>query len=193
MVLFPPHRKVLCQVPACWWREGLKCAPADELLAARLHISLRRPGVTRSWSLTNNHHNCISLGRAMGLWVIAVGVRPTSPSASPRCPKAVSHLLCVDQHRTTVCTSHISAFPEKRSLGFSVPRHAKLRKHRLQLTGPYSSHLCRTRVSTCGWLTRSDQTRRTGTDSCPSHEPPVSSDTCASQVSRAPYRQEQGK
>ena len=23
---FPPHRRVLCQVPACWWREGLKCA-----------------------------------------------------------------------------------------------------------------------------------------------------------------------
>ena len=53
MVLFPPHRKVLCQVPACWWREGLKCAPADQLLAARLHVLLRRPGDTLSRSSTN--------------------------------------------------------------------------------------------------------------------------------------------
>ena len=38
---------------ACWWREGLKCAPADQLLAARLHVSLRRPGDTCSPSSTN--------------------------------------------------------------------------------------------------------------------------------------------
>ena len=98
MVLFPPHRRVLCQVPACWWREGLKCAPADQLLAARLHVLLRRPGVTLSRSSTNISR----LGRAMGLWVIAVGVRPTSHNCYPQVTKAVSHLLCVDQHRTTV-------------------------------------------------------------------------------------------
>ena len=46
-------RNVLCQVPACWWREGLKCAPADQLLAARLHVLLRRPGDTLSRSSTN--------------------------------------------------------------------------------------------------------------------------------------------
>ena len=74
----PPHRRVLCQVPACRWHESLKCASADQLLAARLHVLLRRPGlIAPCWSPTNNNHNCISLGRAMGLCVIAVGVRPT--------------------------------------------------------------------------------------------------------------------
>ena len=53
LATLPPHRKVLCQAPACRWLEGLKRAPADQLLAARLHVLLRRPGV------------------------IAVGVRPT--------------------------------------------------------------------------------------------------------------------
>ena len=53
LATLPPHRKVLCQVPACRWREGLKCAPADQLLAARLHVLLRRPGDTLSRSSTN--------------------------------------------------------------------------------------------------------------------------------------------
>ena len=104
MVLFPPHRKVLCQVPACWWREGLKCSPADQLLGSAPSRLVASPSSdTRSRSPTNNHHNCISLGRAMGLWVIAVGVRPTIiTTAIHKSPQAVSHLLCVDQHRTTV-------------------------------------------------------------------------------------------
>ena len=93
-------------------------------------------------------HGDVSLGRAMGLWVIAVGVRPTSHNCYPQVTKAVSHVLCVDQHRTTVCTSHTSAFPEKRSA-----------------TRTFVAH-----VSTCGWLTRSDRTRRTDTGSWPSQE-----------------------
>ena len=101
MMLFPPHRKVQCQVPACWWREGFKCAPADQLLAARLHDLLRRPGDTLV-GVRPTSHDGVSLGRAMGLWVIAVGVRPTSHNCYPQITKAVSHLLCVDQHRTTV-------------------------------------------------------------------------------------------
>ena len=45
MVLFPPHRKVLCQVPACWWREGLKvrnCRPTVGSAPSRLVTSPRR-------------------------------------------------------------------------------------------------------------------------------------------------------
>ena len=49
----PPHCRVLCQVLACWWRGGLKCAPADQLLAARLHVLMRRPGVIVVWSSIN--------------------------------------------------------------------------------------------------------------------------------------------
>ena len=71
----PPHRRVLCQVLACWWREGSMCAPADQLLATRPHVSMRRPGV------------------------IAVGVRPTIiTTANPQGPRAVSRCLCFAQY-----------------------------------------------------------------------------------------------
>ena len=60
------------------------CRPPAGSAPSRLVAS---PRSHRSWSLTNNHHNCISLGRAMGLLVIAVGV---------------------DQHPLLLSTSHQS-------------------------------------------------------------------------------------
>ena len=71
----------------CWQRAFTSCCVAQETLLAGV-----RP----------TSHDGVSLGRAMGLWVIAVGVRPTSHNCCPQITKAVSHLLCVDQHRTTV-------------------------------------------------------------------------------------------
>ena len=123
MVLFPPHRKVLCQVPACWWREGLKCAPADQLLAARLHVLLRRPGDTlvisrrrvpgprnglvghRSWSSTNISQ-LLSTSHQSGIAFVVR--RPTSHN-------------CVN-------FTHFRLPRKKRRLGFIVPRHTKLQK-----------------------------------------------------------------
>ena len=73
----PPHRRVLCQVLACRWHEGLKCAPADQLLVARLHVSLRRPGDTLSRSSTN-----ISQRRLPGPRNGLVGHRSSSTNIS---------------------------------------------------------------------------------------------------------------
>ena len=98
-----PHRRVLCQALACGWREGSKCAPADQLLVARLHVLLRRPGDTlvgvdqhprrrlpgprnglvghRSWSLTDNHHNNYPQGpKAVALFLCD---RPTFALLTP--------------------------------------------------------------------------------------------------------------
>ena len=163
MVLFPTApQSTVSGALACRWREGSKCAPADQLLAARLHVSMRRPGVI-AVGVRPTSHNCISLGRAIGLWASQLEFDQHLTTAYPQVTRAVSRWLCVDQHRPTVCTSHLSAFPEKKRLGFIVPRHAKLGK-RLQLTGPFSSHLCRTRVSTffctCKALSSSPRTHK---------------------------------
>ena len=143
MVLFPPHRKVLCQVLACWRREGLKCAPADQLLAARLHVLLRRPGDTLSRSST-----IISRRRLPGPRNGLVGHRSWSSTNISQLlstsHQSGTHLLRVDQHRTTVCTSHIS---EKKGDSASMSPDMPSSGKQLELTGPYPSHLCRTRVS----------------------------------------------
>ena len=47
LIYTPTHCRVLCQVLACWWREGLKCATAGSA-PSRLDASPRS-----SWSSTN--------------------------------------------------------------------------------------------------------------------------------------------
>ena len=76
--------------------------------SSQLHLPGPRNGLVghRSWSPTNNHHNCY-----------------------PQVTKAVSHLLCVDQHRTTVCTSHTSAtLPEKGCVDSVSPDTPRMKK-----------------------------------------------------------------
>ena len=128
MVLFSPHSKVLCQVPACWWREGLKCAPADQLLAARLHVLLRRPGDTLSRSSTN-----ISRRRLPGPRSGLVGHRSwSSTNISQLLSKSHQSGIAFVVRRPTshnyVNFTHFRLLRKKRRLGFIVPRHAKLRK-----------------------------------------------------------------
>ena len=103
-----PHRRVLCQVLACRWHEGLKCAPADQLLVARLHILLRRPGV------------------------IAVGVRPTIiTTASPWAAQwacGSSQLESDQQSSQLVSTSHQSGIAlvvcDRPTFAHTVTRHS---------------------------------------------------------------------
>ena len=146
MVLFPPHRKVLCQVPACWRREGKKCAPADQLLAARLHVLLRRPRDTLSRSSTN-----ISRRRLPGPRNGLVGYRSWSSNN-------ISQLLSTS-HQSGIAfvvrrpTSHNCVnfthfrLPRKKGDSASLYPDMPSSGKRLQPTGPYPSHLCRTRVS----------------------------------------------
>ena len=82
---------------------GKSAPPADQLLATRLHVSMRRPGV------------------------IAVRVRPTSHNCFPQFNRAVSHLLCVDHHRTCCDPSQL--------------HHTSLKNARLQC--PPSPHVMR--------------------------------------------------
>ena len=122
MAQVPPHRKVLCQAPACWWREGLKCAPADQLLVARPHVLLRRPGNT------------------------AVGIDQHLQSRLHKYPKRY-RICCASTNIAQLCELH--TFPpspkkgDSASLSPDMPSSGK----RLQLTRADSSHLCRTRVS----------------------------------------------
>ena len=152
----PPHRRVLCQVLACRWHEGLKCAPADQLLVARLHVLLRRPGDTRSRS------------------------RPTSPTASPwaaqwacgssqsestnnlllhlhKVPKRSHYFVRSTNIRTfdSTVTRHSAATPPRKGRVASVspdtPRMKKL------YTYLYPSHLCLSRVLTLSPILASDR------------------------------------
>ena len=136
-VLFPPHRRVLCQVLACRWREGLKCdfcAPSHLVASPRRHSSPSRP-TSQTASPWAAQWACGS----------SQSESTTSPSASPQCPKAVAFVVRRPTSHNCVIIKHFR-LPRKKELGFIVPRHAKLRK-RLQLAGSDSSHLCRTRVS----------------------------------------------
>ena len=168
-MLFPPHRRVLCQVPACRWHEGLKCAPADQLWAARLHVSMRRPRV------------------------IAVRVRPTSHnciSTRSQCGR----ICCASTNIAQLCVLHtFPPSPKKESRLQCPPTCQAPEKDYSQLDLTPRTFVAHVSPLVGGWLTRSDQTRRTGTDSWPSQEQPVSSDMCATQASRALCRQVQGK
>ena len=95
----PPHRRVLCQVLACRWHEGLMCAPADQLLVARLHVSLRRPGDTLSRSSTN-----ISRRRLPGPRNGLVGHRSWSPTNISQL-----HLHKLPERCRVVCASPSTA------------------------------------------------------------------------------------
>ena len=63
-------------------------------------------------------------------------------TACPLVTRAVPRWLCVDQHRTTVCTSHISAFPEKKensaSMSPDMPSSENTTAYRTCLLGPLS-------------------------------------------------------
>ena len=73
-------------------------------------------------------HGGVSLGRAMGLWVIAVGARPTDHNCYPQVTKAV-RICCALTNIAQLCVLHtFPPSPKKRRLGFNVLRHAKLRK-----------------------------------------------------------------
>ena len=130
LATLPPHRRILCQVLACRWHEGLKCtcrptaggAPSRPVASPRSHSS---------WSPTNNHHNCISLGRAMGLWVIAVGVRPTIiTTAIHKSPKRY-RISCVRSTniRTYCDPSQLHHTPLKNAR-LQCPRHVMRRNNR---------------------------------------------------------------
>ena len=103
LATLPPHRRVLCQVLACWWHDGLKCAlqtncwwrafmsccVAQESLQLEFdqHPRRRLPGPRnglmghRSWSPTNNHHKCYPQGpKAVALFLCD---RPTFALLTP--------------------------------------------------------------------------------------------------------------
>ena len=77
---FPRHCRVLCQVPACRWREGLKCAPGQQTNCAPSapSSSLRSPV---------QQTNCAP-GLAVDLWVSAVVVDQHRLTTTPRGSKA---------------------------------------------------------------------------------------------------------
>ena len=119
------------------------CRPTGGGAPSRLDAS---PRSHRSWSLTNNHHNCISLGRAMGLWVIAVGVRPTIfTTAIHKSPKRY-RICCASTNITQLCVLHTLPPSPKKGDSASMSPDMPSSGKRPQLTGPCSSHLCRTRV-----------------------------------------------
>ena len=97
------------------------CRPTAGGAPSRLDAS---PRSHRSWSLTNNHHNCY-----------------------PQGTKAVSHLLCVHQHRTTVCSFTHFRLPRKKETRLlclpDMPSSVK-KKTRANWTLPFTPlpHTC---------------------------------------------------
>ena len=75
-----------------------------------------------------NIPNCVSLGRAVGWWVITVGIDQHLTTASPQVARAVSRYYCaIDQH-SHFCLhcdpSQCRHPPQKGMRGFGVPGHA---------------------------------------------------------------------
>ena len=82
----------------------------------------------------------------MGLWVIAVGVRPTIiTTAIQKSPKRY-RICCASTNIAQLCVLHTLPPSPKKGDSASMSPDMPSSGKRPQLTGPYSSHLCRTRV-----------------------------------------------
>ena len=112
------------------------CRPTAGGAPSRLDAS---PRSHRSWSLTNNHHNCISLGRAMGLWVIAVGVRPTIiTTAIHKSPKRY-RICCALTNIAQLCVLHtLPPSPKKKGCVASVSPDTPRMKKTVHVPVPFA-------------------------------------------------------
>ena len=89
-------------------------APSRLVASPRRHCSWSRPNIP----------NCVSLGHAMGLWVIAVGIRPTSHNCiSTRSQSGVALDLCDRPTFAHTVTRHSRTTSHKKKHDFNVPRH----------------------------------------------------------------------
>ena len=110
LAALPSHRRVLCQVPACWWREGLKCD------FARPHIWLRHPGDT-AVRVDQQSSQLHLPGPRNGLVGHRSRSRPTSPCGRNCCALTNIAQLCV-LHTLP------PSLKKKGMRGFGVPGHA---------------------------------------------------------------------
>ena len=112
------------------------CAPSH------LDASPRRQLQSESTNIPDG----VSLGRAMGLWVIAEGVDQHPQLHLHKVPKRY-RIGCASTNIAQLCVLHTFPPSPKKEDSASLSPDTPSSGKRLQPTGPYSSHLCRTRVS----------------------------------------------